>query len=192
MTDLYPVAQAVGQSQVASVSQICEVLEISRSAYYAWLEASVTKRELEDRELVTKVQEVFIHHRQRYGSRRIAAELSERGIACGRRRASRLMKMQELKAIQPKSFKPRSTESRHRLGYNPNLLLAEIANGVGQVWAGTEGQFLILSIPSVTTSNQFVSLRPSPINESQSSFNLSSSKRFPTNTSNSTSASFVP
>lgn len=46
------------------------------------------------------------------------------------------MKSQGLRAIQPKSFKPRSTESKHRLGYSPNLLLAESATAVGQVWVG--------------------------------------------------------
>jgi transposase InsO family protein len=35
----------------------------------------------------------------------------------------KLLKIQGLKAIQPKSYKPRTTESRHRLGYSPNLLL---------------------------------------------------------------------
>lgn len=46
------------------------------------------------------------------------------------------MKKQGLNAIQPKSFKPRSTESRHRLGYNENLLLNQTITGVGQAWVG--------------------------------------------------------
>lgn len=33
------------------------------------------------------------------------------------------MKTQGLRAIQPKSFVPKTTASRHRLGYSPNLLL---------------------------------------------------------------------
>lgn len=86
--------------------------------------------------LAPEIQKVFMHHRRRYGSRRIAVELTEAGLMCSRRRASRLMKTLELRAIQPKSFKPRTTESRHRLGYNPNLLLHESVNAVGQVWVG--------------------------------------------------------
>lgn len=121
---------------MAPITQICEVLELSRSAYYSWLDSEVTQRDEEDRILSPKVREVFMHHRRRYGSRRIAIELSETDAKCGRKRASRIMKMQGLRAIQPKSFKPRSTESKHRLGYNPNLLLSESANGIGQVWVG--------------------------------------------------------
>ena len=56
---------------------------------------------------------------------------------CGRRRVAKLLKTQGLKAIQPKSFKPRTTESRHRLGYSPNLLLElEEADGIHQLWVG--------------------------------------------------------
>ena len=89
---------------MASLAQICDVLEISRSAYYAWLESKDTQRDKEDRVLAPKVHEVFIHHRKRYGSRRVARELSATGAMCGRRRAVRLMKSLGLRAIQPKSF----------------------------------------------------------------------------------------
>jgi len=42
-----------------------------------------------------------------------------------------------LKAIQPKSFRPRTPEGRHRLGYSPNLLLASPPPcGVNRVWVG--------------------------------------------------------
>ena len=45
------------------------------------------------------------------------------------------MKNQGLLAIQPKSFKPKTTESRHRLGYNPNLLLDDFQlTRVNQLW----------------------------------------------------------
>lgn len=42
-----------------------------------------------------------------------------------------------LSAIQPKSFKPRTTESRHTLGYNENLIvdLKEI-NALDRLWVG--------------------------------------------------------
>jgi transposase InsO family protein len=47
------------------------------------------------------------------------------------------MKTQGLMAIQPKSFKPRTTESRHRLGYSPNLLLdSQEVTDINQVIVG--------------------------------------------------------
>jgi transposase InsO family protein len=42
-----------------------------------------------------------------------------------------------LKAIQPKSFQPRTTDSRHRLGYSPNLLLnGPLPHGIDRIWVG--------------------------------------------------------
>lgn len=42
-----------------------------------------------------------------------------------------------LVAIQPKSFKPRTTESKHTLGYNENLLLdGVLVDAINQVWVG--------------------------------------------------------
>jgi len=47
------------------------------------------------------------------------------------------MREMELVAIQPKSFRPRTTDSRHRLGYSPNLLLnGSPPRGVDRVWVG--------------------------------------------------------
>jgi transposase InsO family protein len=50
-------------------------------------------------------------------------ELKSMDISCSRQRVAKLMKTGGLTAIQPKSFKPRTTESRHHLGYSSNLLL---------------------------------------------------------------------
>ena len=64
-------------------------------------------------------------------------ELRDMDRACCRRRVAKLLKTQGLKAIQPKSFKPRTTESRHRLGYSPNLLLDfEGSDRINQLWVG--------------------------------------------------------
>lgn len=116
-------------------SAVCDALEVSRSGFYAWRSGEESFREEIDRELVPVIQEVFWHHRRRYGARRIAVELSSRGIACGVARVSRLLKTQGLSAIQPKSYQPRTTESRHGLGYNANLLADRRApEGINEVW----------------------------------------------------------
>ncbi len=66
-----------------------------------------------------------------------AAELTARGETCGPGRASRLLQQLGLQAIQPRSFRPRTTQSRHPLGYSPNLLLqAQPPSGINQVWLG--------------------------------------------------------
>ena len=50
---------------------------------------------------------------------------------------AKLLKTQGLRAIQPKSFVPKTTDSRHRLGYSPNLLLeAPATTRTNQLWVG--------------------------------------------------------
>ncbi len=96
------------------------------------------------------IEGVFWHHRRRYGARRIAVELSSRGMACGVARVSRLLKTLGLRAIQPKSYQPRTTESRHRLGYNQNLLAGRAApQEINEVWVGD-----ITYIPLGTRTSQ--------------------------------------
>ncbi|MCA9195002.1 MAG: IS3 family transposase [Planctomycetales bacterium] len=102
---------------------MCKFLSLSRSQFQTWKRFEMTSQGKSDAELLPVVTSIFHRHRRRYGSRRIVAELNSQGICCGRERVSKLMRNAGLKAISPKSFKPRTTESRHRLGYSPNLLL---------------------------------------------------------------------
>lgn len=67
--------------------------------------------------------ESFAEHRRRYGSRRLLTELQEKGYEVGRHQLRRLMQETGLKAIQPRSFIPRTTDSRHDGPFSPNLLL---------------------------------------------------------------------
>jgi len=74
-------------------------------------------------DLAQRVKVVFEEHRCRYGAVRISKELQGQGFKIGRRQVATLMKQQYLVAIQPKSYVPRTTNSRHHLGRNENLLL---------------------------------------------------------------------
>jgi transposase InsO family protein len=119
------------------VQHLCEVLDVSRAAYYHWCSAAESPRAGADRELAPLVRQVFQQHRRRYGARRIAIELQSQGHSCSRAKARKLLDQMQLRAIQPKSFKPRTTESRHRLGYSPNLLLDGVqVTACNQVWVG--------------------------------------------------------
>ena len=101
---------------------ICDTLEVSRAGYYAWLTEAESVRAQRDRELMPLIHDIFWKHKRRYGARRIAEELKALDQPCGVDRVAKLLKMQGLKALQPKSFKPKTTDSNHRLGYSPNLL----------------------------------------------------------------------
>jgi len=120
-----------------AATAVCDVLDISRSGYYAWRQGVPSLRAVRDAELTPLVRALFWKHRRRYGARRIAAELADLGEVCSPRRVAKIMKTQRLRAIQPKSFVPKTTDSRHRLGYSPNLLLeAPDPAGINQLWVG--------------------------------------------------------
>lgn len=136
------------------VSVLCETLSTSRSAYYAWRQDELGPRRREDNRLMPMIRRIFWEHRRRYGARRIAVELAARNEPYGRRRVRRLMAQMGLVAIQPRSFKPRTTDSRHTLGYSPNLLIdAPSPDRINQIWVGdityvplVGGDFLYLAM----------------------------------------------
>lgn len=133
---VYPVVSLVSDQEL-NVNQVCEALGISRSAYYAWHQHRHTVHAEQDARLKPEIRRAFREHKRRYGARRIAHELIVSGQPCSRRRAGRLLREMDLKAIQPRSFKPRTTNSRHQLGYSPNLLLeTPPPQGINQVWVG--------------------------------------------------------
>ena len=68
--------------------------------------------------------------------RRITAELQATGHSYGRRRVRRIMQAEGLHAIQPKSFVPRTTDSRHGARMSPNLLPGLVVERPHQVFVG--------------------------------------------------------
>jgi putative transposase len=69
-----------------------------------------------------RLRVAFQSHKRRYGSRRLHAEMQEMGYKVGRHSIRKLLIEQGLKAIQPLSFVPKTTNSKHGLVACPNLL----------------------------------------------------------------------
>jgi transposase InsO family protein len=101
------------------LATLCRVLGVSRSAYYAARQA-VAEGEADP--LAHRVCTLFGEHARRYGSRRLHTQLQAEGYHVGRHRARSLLREQGLKAIQPRSFAPRTSDSRHTARMSPNLL----------------------------------------------------------------------
>ena len=99
MNEVYAAIRQLEES--FPVSLLCESLNVSRSAYYAWRQDGVSARQRDDHRLRPMIRGVFRDHRRRYGARRIAMELAARDEPCGRRRVSRLMHEMGLVAIGP-------------------------------------------------------------------------------------------
>jgi len=108
---------------VFAVRDLCQAVNLNRTSYYRLLERSGGTVSAATAAAAAAVERVFWQHARRYGARRIHAELAAGGIGIGRHRIRAIMRQQGLQAIAPKSFVPRTTDSRHSLGYSPNLLL---------------------------------------------------------------------
>jgi putative transposase len=119
-----------------SIDSMCRVMQVSRSAYYAWLHRPQTTTEKDDIELTTIIHSVFKKSRATYGTRRIKKELFDRNRAISRRRISRLMDKANLACKTKRKFKA-TTDSKHDKPISPNLLDREFNVGQpDQVYAG--------------------------------------------------------
>lgn len=113
-------------------------MQVSKSAYYAY--ASGLSYQLNERELNyhLAVKRIFDFHKRRYGSLRIQADLRDEGIYLGLYKIRSIMRAQDLRAIQPKRFVPKTTQSHPHLRRSPNLLLLEgnLPKGPNEVYVG--------------------------------------------------------
>ena len=60
------------------------------------------------------IQAIAVEHRRRYGYRRITAELRRRGMLVNHKRVARIMREDNLLAVQPRTFMV-TTDSAHDL-----------------------------------------------------------------------------
>jgi transposase InsO family protein len=116
---------------------LCRIFKVSRSAYYAWLDGETHVLKEKKTQIFQQVKVVFEEHLERYGSRRIEAELKETGYEAGRYQIRQRMREQGLKAIQPRSFVPKTTQTNPNLLRSPNLLLEmDKVDQINRVWVG--------------------------------------------------------
>lgn len=118
-----------------AVSDLCQLLGVTRSGYYAWRSGRESPREVENRELTGQITEVFEAKRRRYGSPRITQELRRQGHRCNHKRVERLMRQAQLRARSGRPRKVRTTDSNHAEPIAPNLLLGRAApSRTDEVW----------------------------------------------------------
>ena len=121
--------------QKFSVQLCCELFNVSRSGYYAWLKRKPSGRELANHRLDTKIKALFAAHNQRAGSPRITLDLQEDGEPCSVNRVARRMKALGLRALAKRKFKV-TTDSEHNKPIYDNILNRDFATtAMNQKWA---------------------------------------------------------
>jgi transposase InsO family protein len=115
-----------------SVRFICQTLDLPRSSYFHG--SKPTQTQLDTAELTKAVKAVFAAHLSRYGVRRVYAALRADGWQCGKDQVRRIMRAEGLRAYQPKTFVPRTSDGRADAP-SPNLLEGQaMPTKPNQVW----------------------------------------------------------
>jgi transposase InsO family protein len=105
----------------------CRVLGVSASGYYAWRDRPDSARAVANRQILADIRRLHASHRSRYGSPRLQAALRAEGRQVSRGRVERLMRINGIRAIAGRRFRPTTTNSRHALPIAPNLLNRQFA-----------------------------------------------------------------
>jgi putative transposase len=133
----------------AGIQQLCRVLEVSRSGYYASRARAARPTGTGIADL--QVTAVFQASGKTYGSRRVSAALRDQGVDIGRYRARTLMKANGLRPRWRRKF-VHTTDSSHCLATAPNVLnRCFMPLGPNQAWVSdltyirTRGGWLYLA-----------------------------------------------
>ena len=114
-----------------SIERLCQLACVSRAGFYRSLQDQEPGEE--DMEVRSTIQQIFAEHKRRYGYRRVSAELRRRGMLVNHKRVARLMREDNLLAVQPKAFMV-TTDSDHQLEVYLNLASRMRLTGVNQLW----------------------------------------------------------
>lgn len=115
---------------------MCDIFNVSRSGYYAWLNRSPSNRDLSNKNLDEKIVNIFIDNKSRYGAPRITKKLQKQGEICSYNRVARRMSKMNLKAVAKKKFKV-TTDSEHDKPIYENILSQNFkTTAINQKWAG--------------------------------------------------------
>ena len=114
-----------------SIERMCQLAQVSRAGFYRSLERRAPVEE--EMEVRSTIQAIAVEHRRRYGYRRITAELRRRGMLVNHKRVVRIMREDNLLAVQPRTFMV-TTDSAHNLEVFLNLASRMKLTGINQLW----------------------------------------------------------
>ena len=134
------------------VRRMCELLGVSPSGYYMWLNRGPSAREQADRRLRDRIVEVHSRSRGTYGAPRVHAELAAEGVAVGRKRVARLMRQARIHGVHRRRKVTTTRRNPERMAA-PDLVNREFtAGGPDRIWVSdityvpTTAGFLYLAV----------------------------------------------
>ena len=131
------------------VERMCQLAQVSRAGFYRYQQEQTPEEE--DMNLRSAIQQIALEHRRRYGYRRISAELRRRGMLANHKRVVRIMREDNLLAVQPRQFVV-TTDAHHELEVYLNLARRMKLTGIDQLWLADityirlPGEFVYLAL----------------------------------------------
>ena len=114
-----------------SIERMCQLAQVSRAGFYRSLQRRAPAAEAMT--VRATIQTIVLEHRRRYGYRRVTAELRRRGLVVNHKRVARMMRDDNLLAVQPRTFVV-TTDAVHKLEVFLNLASRMTVTGVNQLW----------------------------------------------------------
>jgi transposase InsO family protein len=133
-----------------TVEMMCAVLEVSASSYYYDLRMGGSKRKQRKDEAKTKISETYFASRQRYGSPRIAMELTKMGYSISQTTVSKRMNEMGIRSRIGKKYKV-TTDSNHKEPIADNILNRDF-------YASAPGEKCVSDITYIQTIEGFIYL----------------------------------
>lgn len=103
------------------ITRLIDLLDVSSSGYYDWLNRPESNRSRENRVLTTKIKQYHRRSREIYGSPKVHEDLIADGETCSVNRVARLMKVADIKSKMARKFVV-TTNSKNTLQPAPDLL----------------------------------------------------------------------
>lgn len=123
-------------SALFPVGVVCDVLDASRSGYYAWLNRPESSRSIRRKELAVAIKAVHEENRRVYGSPRVYKALLAQGHRVCENTVADIMKERQVRAKSKKKFVPTTTDSRHCQPVAANVLDRQFAASMpNEKWA---------------------------------------------------------
>ncbi len=104
---------------------MCDVLQVSRSGYYAWVDRPLSARAQRREALVEQIRQVNEQSLGTYGSPRVHAELADQEIDVCVNTVAKLMKEAGIRSVMHRRFVVQTTDSNHDHPVAPNVLERE-------------------------------------------------------------------
>ena len=113
---------------------MCPLLNLSRSAYYAWRSRPESRRSVENAQLMGEIRRIYAEGRGEYGSPMIHGTLRDLGHRVNHKRIARLMRENGLRSKVGRRFKRTTRRCKDR-DASANLLMQNFTtDGPNRVW----------------------------------------------------------